>query len=200
MDAAAVVREDRLGAVRHVAGGDVAYAEEGGFCAAVAVLDVDTLAVVEVASVRGREASAYVPGDFARRELEPLLRAFEALREQPELVLCDAHGLAHPQRFGLACRLGVALDIPAIGCAKRRLCGAHTPPAPARGSEAPLLDAGEVIGAVLRTQESVRPVYVSIGHRVSLATACAWVLRLAPRFRIPEPLRAADRAARQGIR
>jgi len=113
----------------------------------------------------------------------------------PDLILCDGQGLAHPRRFGLACHLGVLIDIPAIGVAKSRLIGEYGPLPPGRGSWVPLIDKDETIGAVLRTRDEVSPVYVSIGHRISLATAIDYVLRCTPRYRLPETARLAHRLA-----
>ncbi len=112
-----------------------------------------------------------------------------------DLILCDGHGLAHPRRFGLACHLGVLLDVPTIGVAKSRLVGTHGPVPEARGAWVPLRDGAETIGAVLRTRAGARPVYVSVGHRVSLETAIETVLRCAPRYRLPEPVRRAHALA-----
>lgn len=178
--------------VRLVAGADVSY-DRGSpvLFAAVVVLDASTLAVVEVAATTGRASFPYVPGYLSFRELSPLLEAFAKLRATPDLVICDAHGRAHPRRFGLACHLGVALELPAIGVAKSRLVGEHREPGPRRGAHVALRDRGEVIGEVVRTQSGVAPVYVSVGHRVSLVTARRLALRFAPRFRLPEPTRAA---------
>jgi deoxyribonuclease V len=113
------------------------------------------------------------------------------LRTPPDLLVADGHGRAHPRRFGIACHLGVALDLPTLGCAKSRLVGEHREPGARRGSSTRLLHHGELIGRVVRTRDGVKPVYVSIGHRVSLPTAQRLVLRLAPRWRLPEPVRAA---------
>lgn len=124
-----------------------------------------------------------------------LTAALAGLRRRPDLILCDGHGLAHPRRFGLACHLGVLLDVPTIGVAKSRLVGTHGPLPEARGAWVPLRDGAETIGAVLRTRAGVRPVYVSIGHRLGLETAIEYVLRCAPRYRLPEPIRRADALA-----
>ena len=175
-----------------VAGADVSY-DRGSpvLFAAVVVLDAKSLAVVESASTTARATFPYVPGYLSFRELPPLLEAFAKLRARPDLVVCDGHGRAHPRRFGFACHLGVALDLPAIGVAKSRLVGEHAEPGPRRGAHVALRDGGERIGEVVRTQAGVAPVYVSVGHRVSLPTARRLVLRFAPRFRLPEPTRAA---------
>ena len=137
----------------------------------------------------------YIPGLLSFREIPAVLAAWEQLTVLPDLLLCDGQGLAHPRRFGLACHLGLLLDLPTIGVAKSRLIGSHVPPAPDKGSWQPLEDKGEVIGAVLRTRANVTPVYVSSGHRVSLRTAVAWTLRCVTRYRLPETTRAAHRLA-----
>ncbi|MDI7269575.1 MAG: endonuclease V, partial [Myxococcota bacterium] len=133
----------------------------------------------------------YVPGLLSFREAPPLLEALARLPLIPDCLVVDAHGLAHPRRFGLACHLGVWCDIPTIGIAKSLLVGRHGPLGRARGSIAPLVDRGETVGAAVRTRAGVRPVYVSVGHRFDLSSACALALALAPRFRIVEPIRAA---------
>lgn len=188
-----VVEEDRLPArLRLVAGADVSY-DRGSpvLYASAVVLDAASLAVVEVAGATQRASFPYVPGYLSFRELPALLAAFARLRTRPDLVLCDGHGRAHPRRFGLACHFGVALDLPVIGCAKSRLVGEHAAPGARRGAHTSLRDGGERIGSVLRVREGVAPVYVSVGHRVSLGTARRLVLRMSPRYRIAEPIRAA---------
>lgn len=191
-----VVREDRLGDVRCVAGVDVGY-EEGGKLtrAAVAVLDFPALTVREEMVVRVPTRFPYVPGLLSFREIPAVLEAFAALESTPDLVLCDGQGYAHPRRFGLACHLGVLLDVPTIGAAKSRLLGEHPEVPPERGAWVPLTDQGELIGAVLRTRARTRPLYVSVGHRISLDTAIRWTLACAPRYRLPETTRAAHRLA-----
>ena len=114
----------------------------------------------------------------------------------PDLLICDAHGIAHPRRFGIASHIGVLLNIPSIGCAKTRLCGEYEDPGPERGEYSRLHDGEEIIGAVLRTRRHVKPVFVSIGHRVDLPTSIAYVLGCCRGYRLPEPTRRADRAAR----
>jgi len=190
---AAVVTRDALPRrLRTVAGADVSY-DRGSpvLYAAVVVLDAETLAPLEVVAARGVARFPYVPGYLSFRELPLLAEAFAKLREKPDLVLCDGHGRAHPRRCGFASHLGVALGVPSIGCAKTRLVGEHRAPGPARGAHAALRDGDETIGEVLRTRAGAAPIYVSIGHRVSLVTARRLVLRFAPRFRVPEPIRAA---------
>jgi len=190
--AARVVTRDELGPLRRIAGADVSY-DRGSpvLYAAVVVLDAASGALLERAGVVRTVRFPYVPGYLSFRELPPLLEAFAKLSAPPDLVLCDGHGLAHPRRFGLACHLGVWLDLPSIGCAKSRLVGTHREPGPRRGASVRLRDGGETLGCVLRTRDGVKPVYVSVGHRVSLASARRIVLGLAARHRLPEPVRAA---------
>lgn len=194
----AVILQDELPSnVRTVAGVDVAYAKNGDqLVAAVALLDAATLRVVHVASHAGKAAFPYIPGLFSFRELPAVLQALKKLPALPDLVVCDGQGLAHPRRFGLACHLGVATGLPSIGCAKTRLIGEYEPLGAERGSRSALRDNGEVVGCVLRTQQDKNPLFVSIGHKVSLETAVAWVLRLAPTYRLPETTRAADNAVK----
>ncbi|MEV5763803.1 endonuclease V [Micromonospora sp. NPDC052213] len=183
-----------------VAGLDVAYAESGDrLAAAVTVLDARTLAVVDSAVSVGRPAFDYVPGLFAFRELPALLDALDRLTVRPEVLVCDGHGLAHPRRFGLACHLGVVTGLPAIGVGKTPLLGEWAPPADERGAWTPLRDGAEVVGRVLRTRDGVKPVFVSVGHRMGLDNATARVLALTPRYRLPETTRTADRLCRDAL-
>lgn len=183
-----------------VAGLDVAYAERGDLlAAAVTVLDAATLTVVDRSVSVGRPAFEYVPGLFAFRELPALLAALDGLTVRPELLVCDGHGLAHPRRFGLACHLGVVTGLPAIGVGKTRLVGEAAEPGPRRGDGTPLVDGGETVGRVLRTRDGVKPVFVSVGHRMSLDNAVDQVLALTPRYRLPETTRTADRLCREAL-
>jgi deoxyribonuclease V len=194
-----VEQTDRLpNPVRRVAGADVAYAVEGDrLFAAVAVLDVQTLALAETATHEDHACFPYVPGLFSFREMPPLAGALARLTQPPDLLVCDGQGRAHPRRFGLACHVGVVFDVPTIGCAKSCLIGRYDEPGDRRGDCSPLIHEGETVGAALRTREGTKPLFVSVGHRISLATACAWILRLAPRYRQPEPIRQANQLASQ---
>ena len=187
-----VIEEDRLGEVRTVGAVDVSYNRRSPelFAAAV-VLDARTLEPIERVGVRGKARFPYVPGYLSFREAPAVIEALGRLHRLPDLLICDGHGRAHPRRFGLACHIGVWLDLPTIGCAKSRLVGTHLEPGRRRGAHRRLVDGGEVIGEVVRTREGVRPVFVSVGHRIALPTARRWILRLARRTRLPEPIRAA---------
>lgn len=184
---------------RTVAGIDVGFEDEGRICkAAVAILDRETLAVAHTAIARLPTAFPYVPGLLSFREIPTVLAALEQLSALPDVIICDGQGYAHPRRFGLACHLGVLLDLPSIGVAKSRLIGVHEEPGLERGDRVPLFAPGgadEVIGAVLRTRRAVSPVYVSVGHRLSLGAAIELTLSCLTRFRLPETTRAAHRLA-----
>ena len=184
---------DRLGSVKRVAGVDCAFPEGGRVTrAAAAVLSWPGLELLEKAVVERPTDFPYIPGLLSFREVPALLLALSRLKEKPELLLCDGQGYAHPRRFGLACHLGVATDLPSIGVAKSRLVGRHREPGRTAGSRTPLTDRGETLGTVLRTKTGVKPLYVSCGHRMSLDTAIEWVLGCCRGYRLPETTRWAD--------
>lgn len=191
-----VITQDRLRVPRRVAGIDVGF-ERGGSVtrAAVVVLDFPSLEPLEHAIARRKTGFPYVPGYLSFREAPAVLAALRQLRRAPDLILCDGQGFAHPRRFGLACHLGLLANLPSIGVAKSRLIGEHAALGPRRGEWVPLVDDGERIGAVLRTRTDVRPVYVSIGHRISLETAIDYVVACTTRYRLPETTRLAHRLA-----
>lgn len=189
---AEVIGEDQLGPIEHVAGVDCGF-EAGGTItrAAVAVLSFPALELRDRAVVRRPTSFPYVPGFLSFREVPAVLEALAQLTVIPDLLLCDGQGLAHPRRFGLACHLGLLTDTPAIGVAKSLLIGRHAPLAEERGAWEPLVDRAEVIGAALRTRAGTRPLFISIGHRISLPTAIDYVLRCTPKYRLPETTRRA---------
>jgi len=171
---------------------DVSYDRRSPWIyAAVVVLRVPTFEVADQAVVRSRARFPYVPGLLSFREAPAGLQAWARLRTRPDCLLCDGHGYAHPRRFGLACHVGLLVDLPTIGCAKSVLVGDYREPGQRRGSLSDLVHEGEIVGAAVRTREATSPVFVSAGHRVSLATAVATVLSCSPRYRIPEPIRQA---------
>ncbi|WP_157121412.1 deoxyribonuclease V [Nocardia miyunensis] len=182
-----------------VAGLDSAYDEQGNVVAAVVVLDAATLAPVDTATAHGTTEFPYIPGLLAFRELPTVIAALEKLGTTPDLLICDGQGLAHPRRFGLACHLGLLTGLPTIGVAKS-LWGNASEPGPERGSVSDILLSDEVVGRAVRTQPGVKPVFVSIGHRISLDTACTTTLALAPRYRQPETTRQADHLCRTLLR
>ncbi|MEV0204442.1 endonuclease V [Streptomyces sp. NPDC050788] len=184
-----------------VTGVDVAYDDERDVVAAAAVvLDAASLDVVAEATAVGRISFPYVPGLLAFREIPTVLAALDALPCPPGLVVCDGYGLAHPRRFGLASHLGVLTGLPTIGVAKNPFTFTYDAPPAARGSASPLL-AGteEEVGRALRTRNAVKPVFVSVGHRVSLDNACAHTLALTPAYRLPETTRRADASCRRAL-
>jgi deoxyribonuclease V len=187
---------DRLGDVRLVAGVDCGF-EDGGATtrAAATILEYPGLDVIESSQARVPTCMPYIPGLLSFRELPAVLKAFEGISHDPQLLLCDGQGIAHPRRFGIACHLGLLLDRPAIGVGKSRLTGSFTEPGWRKGDAEPLCDAGAMIGSVLRTRDRVKPVFVSPGHRLSIETAVRWVLACTTRYRLPEPIRAADHLA-----
>lgn len=193
---AAQVRQEPLPRpVETIAGVDVSI--RGNLAqAAIVVLRVPGLDPIDRAVWRAEVPFPYVPGLLSFREMPVILPALERLSVRPDVLMTDSQGLAHPRRFGLACHLGVLLDRPALGVAKTRFIGTFDPLAPDKGSQAVLYDKDEVIGTVLRTRTGVKPVFVSVGHRITLAEAVALTLACAPRYKIPEPTRQAHLLSR----
>jgi deoxyribonuclease V len=193
---AGLVREEPLASpVETVAGIDVSI--RGDLAqAAIAVLRLPELEVVDRAVWRAAVPFPYVSGLLSFREVPVILPALERLTVRPDVLMTDSQGRAHPRRFGLACHLGVLLDRPSLGVAKSLLTGTYDEPGPEKGSRSPLTHRGEVVGAVLRTRADTSPVYVSVGHRITLDEAVALTLACAPRFRIPEPTRQAHNLSR----
>ena len=176
-----------------VAGADIALdLRRREAIAGVVVFRFPEMVEIERVAARSRVAFPYVPGLLSFREIPALLKAFARLRHAPDLIFCDAHGYAHPRRFGLACHLGVLLDRPTIGCAKSILVGEARKFSMRAGAWTPLEDKGEVIGAALRTRAGVKPVYISQGHRISLARTIEFARAVCGPFRIPRPTREAD--------
>jgi deoxyribonuclease V len=193
-----VVLEDRFEDIRYVAGADLAFDPETGMAfAGVIVYRFPELEEVERRMTRRKLRFPYVPGLLSFRESPVLIAAFARLRTQPDLILIDGHGRAHPRRFGIACHLGVIFDKPTIGCAKSLLVGEHEEPGVRAGATTPLMLDGERVGMVLRTREHVKPIYVTTGHRVGLESAVTLVKQCLDGFRIPKPTREADRYVRQ---
>lgn len=194
--------------VRLLAGADTAYRGGGDalgqpLYAAIVVLDAQTLEIVETARAVGRLEVPYRPGMLSFREVPLLVEAWSRLRTAHtdiDLLMVDGHGRVHPRRCGLACHLGVLLDVPTLGVAKSRFVGSYAMPDATRGACAPITLDGQEVGRVVRTRSGVKPVYVSIGHRIDLDTACAWAVRSAREARVPEPTRQADLEAERMCR
>lgn len=197
-----VICSDDVGEFETVVGIDVGISRKPAVIrAAAAVFRYPEMELIE-SSVACRPLDfPYVPGYLSFRELPAALQALDALKTRPDIALVDGHGLAHPRRFGLACHLGVIAELPTIGVGKTRFVGTFADPPDVRGAWTPLQDqtldktGTETIGAVLRTRIGVRPIFVSIGHRVSLGLAVKTVLACTSRYRLPETTRAADRLA-----
>ena len=179
-----------------IAGVDVHVRGSVGF-AVCALVRLNTLETHETAVAEGAVTFPYVPGFLSFRELPLAAEAVRKLTQTPDVLLVDGQGVAHPRRLGLAAHLGLELDMPAIGCAKSRLYGTHDEPCLMRGCRTPLLAGEETVGVVLRTRHSAAPLYVSVGHRMSLEACVDVVLRCTPLYRIPIPLRLAHQTARQ---
>lgn len=193
-----VVLEDRFGAIRFVAGADLAFDPETQVAfAGVIVYRFPGLEEVERRMARRKLRFPYVPGLLSFREGPVLLSAFSRLRTEPDLILIDGHGRAHPRLFGIACHLGVLFNKPTIGCAKSLLVGEHDVPGSREGAATPLVFRGERVGMALRTRKNVKPLYVTPGHRVSLESAVRLVLACLDGFRIPKPTREADHYVRE---
>lgn len=190
---------DEVGTVRCVAGVDVGFPAGGRLAqAAVAVLSFPELRPLAQSVAERPVDFPYLPGLLSFRELPVVLAALARLPALPDLLLVDGQGRAHPRRFGIACHLGVLTDLPCIGVAKTRLIGTHEPLPDRRGAWVALRDGDEVIGAVLRSRAGVKPIYVSVGHRVTLERAVDWVMACTGRFRLPQTTRAAHALASQG--
>ena len=193
--ASQVVSEARLGPLERVAGVDVGFPRRDGedqARAAAVLLGYPDLALVEYAVHEEPATYPYIPGLLSFREAPAARAALERLPRPPDLILVDGHGRAHPRRFGLACHLGLLLDCPTLGCAKSALVGQYDPPADEVGAWSPLVDRDEIIGAVVRTRAGTKPMFVSVGHRLSLKTAVALALACCRNRRLPEPTRLAD--------
>jgi deoxyribonuclease V len=187
-----VLPEDDFGRIRIVAGVDASYCRsEKITTAGVAVLTFPELELVETVTATEPTTFPYVPGLLSFREMPALLAALELVAAEPDLVIVDGQGLAHPRGFGIACHVGVVLDKPTIGCAKSRLIGDYAQPGPERGDSSPLVIGSQRVGSVLRTKSHVRPLFVSPGHRIGFESADRMILECTRGYRLPEPSRLA---------
>lgn len=182
-----------LRGVKLIAGADISYPRfSPRAVAGVVVLSWPGMQVVETRTVAGAMAFPYVPGLLSFREGPLLLRAFELLRTEPDLIFFDGQGVAHPRGFGLASHMGLLLERPSLGCAKSRLFGRSTEPGTEAGSRTAIFDpSGLQIGITLRTRTGVLPIFISPGHRIGMEAAADWALRACRGYRIPEPVRQA---------
>lgn len=187
-----------LDQIHAVAGVDASYREVGR--AAIAVFSFPELALLEEVTATKEAPFPYIPGLLAFREGPVALAAYERLTIQPDVLIFDAHGYAHPRRMGLASHLGIYLDRPSIGCAKSRLTGKYEEPGPEPGAWSPLVARGEEIGRVVRTKTRTRPIFVSVGYRITLSLAVEVVLRCVRGYRLPEPTRIADKLSKEGAK
>jgi deoxyribonuclease V len=179
-----------------IAGVDAGFTDAGLTArAAIAVFRYPELELIESAIALDPVRFPYIPGLLSFREIPVVLKALSQIQQQPDLLLCDGQGIAHPRRLGIAAHLGLLTDIPSIGVGKSRLIGRYQEPGQEKGAYSPLLDDGERIGTVLRSRTGVRPLFLSPGHLVSHADTIDWVQRCLTRFRLPEPIRTADRLA-----
>lgn len=196
-----VIRAGNPDPVRFVAGVDVSAGRAGNRGrAAVVLLTYPDLEILEVARQETDLPFPYVPGLLSFREIPAVLGAYEKLSREPDLLIVDGQGIAHPRRLGIAAHLGLLLDRPAIGCGKSRLLGTHDDPPNERGAWSSLRHRSEEIGRVLRTRPGVKPVYISIGHRIGLTEAVEWIMRCTRGYRLPEPIRAAHQHAGSAAR
>nr|WP_306671185.1 deoxyribonuclease V [Endozoicomonas sp. SESOKO1] len=194
--ASQVIQRDDLPEITRVAGVDVGFEDNGQVTrAAIAVLAFPGLELLDYTIARVPTQMPYIPGLLSFRECPAILAAIGRLRIPPDLLLCDGQGIAHPRRFGVACHLGVITGLPAIGVAKSRLCGTSDTLSEEKGARVELWDHDEVIGSVVRTRSATRPLYISIGHRISLNTAVHYVEACLTRYRLPETTRWADALA-----
>jgi len=192
-----VVVEDQFDVIRLLAAADMAFDPETDLAfAGVIVYRFPELNEVERQMARRKLRFPYVPGLLSFRESPVLLAAFARLRTEPDLILIDGHGRAHPRLFGIACHIGVLFDKPTIGCAKSLLVGDYNRPGECAGATTPLMLNGQRVGTVLRARDSVKPIFVTQGHRVSLESAVEVVRQCLDGFRIPKPTREADHFVR----
>jgi len=178
--------------IKTIGGADVAYSwDKDLLCGAIAILSYPEMNPIEHATAYGKISFPYIPGLFSFREGPILVKAFRGLRLKPDLMIFEGHGIAHPRGLGLASHMGLWFDIPSIGCAKTPLLSRHVSPSNLKGSLRWVYQGGQKVGAVLRTRQGVKPVFISPGHRIDLMSSIKIILQTCRRFRIPEPLRLA---------
>ena len=187
-----LISQPYAGLPRYVGGADISFNKYSPrVYAGYVVLELPSLKVVERAGAVMDVSFPYIPGLLSFREIPPLLQAWNKLKQKPEVLVMDGQGIAHPRRMGIACHLGILLDLPTIGCGKSKLVGTYEEPAAGAGSSSPLLHRGEKVGEVLRTKDKVNPVFVSPGHRMNMESAVRILMATRAGYRIPEPTRQA---------
>ena len=184
--------------MRTVAGIDAAY-RRGAVHATVVVMDLTALQTIETVQRSVPITFPYIPGLLSFREGPAISKALEDLETSPDLLMVDGQGIAHQRRLGIASHVGLLANLPSIGCAKTRLVGEYDEPGNSRGSVACLTDGQETIGAVVRTRTGVKPVFVSVGHMMSLEDSVRVVLDTGRGYRLPEPVRRADFLSRKNL-
>ncbi|MFH1662863.1 MAG: deoxyribonuclease V [Chloroflexota bacterium] len=191
-----VSRNGEVVSPKYIAGVDIAAGRANEMAqAAVVVLSYPEMQMVEFAKAQGRLELPYIPGLLSFRESPLILDAFCKIKTSPDIIMIDGQGIAHPRRLGIASHLGLLLDKTTIGCAKSRLCGSSLMPGDETGSYAEITDNGEIIAVTLRTKTGVKPLYISIGHKINLENAVYWVMRCCRGYRLPEPTRLAHLVA-----
>ena len=191
-----IILEKAAAKVKTIGGGDVAYSKKGNrLFGSIAVLSFPDMEVLDMAKADGDITFPYIPGLLSFREGPILIKTFQSLRIRPDVMLFDGQGIAHPRRMGLASHMGLWLDLPSIGCAKTPLLKEFINPGPFKGSFKWIRQEGKKVGAVLRTKEKVKPLFVSPGHRIDSLMSIELVLESCRGFRIPEPLRKAHQAS-----
>jgi deoxyribonuclease V len=192
-----IILENTFKDVTKIGGADVGYSKDKTFLyAVIVVLSFPEMAMIENAAAHGKTPFPYIPGLFSFREGPTLIEAFRKLNLRPDVMIFEGQGIAHPRGFGLASHLGLWLDLPSIGCTKTPLLRDFIYPGPSKGSYEVMRRGREEVGAVLRTKENVKPVFISPGHGIDLETSMKIVLTTCTKFRIPEPLRKAHQFSR----
>jgi deoxyribonuclease V len=194
--AESVIRYGEVSNASYIAGIDIAvWKKSNSAQAAIVILKYPQLEIAEVQQACGEVTFPYIPGLLSFREIPLILEAWKKLSISPDIIMVDGQGYAHPRRIGLASHFGLLVDIPTIGCAKSKLCGDYLVPSEATGDYSSLNDNGEIIGAALRTKTGVKPLFVSVGHKISLENAIYWVRECCRGYRLPQPTRLAHLAA-----
>jgi deoxyribonuclease V len=178
--------------IHKIAGFDVSYLNNRDMLiAGMVILEYPSLKILERFVITDRITFPYIPGYLSFREAPPLIKLIDEYSKEIDIFIFDGHGIAHPRGFGIASHIGVLINKPSIGCAKKKLVGEYEMPAPEKGSHSDLVYKGQIVGKVLRTRKEKKPVFISIGNRVNLNQATELILKCSEKYRIPEPTRRA---------